>query len=100
MSRLSKTKKRKTHNYRCQMEEPRALEVLSAADEFAGGSSSSKRESRFHTCAHVFTRGGVRRREDRGMEACRSLVDAKVLPDDGYTRSQRTWWWGRRPKME
>ena len=60
--RLSRTKKRKTHNYKCQMEEPRAYEALLASDESAGGSASSE----------------VHQREDRRVEAHRSLVDAGV----------------------
>ena len=35
-------KKRKTHNYRCQMEESGALEALSATDEPVGGNASLK----------------------------------------------------------
>ena len=74
MPRLSRTKRRKTYNYRCQIDEPRAWKALSAVGESAGGSASPKSESR----AHVLACGGVRKREDRRVEAHRSLVDAGV----------------------
>ena len=53
MSRLSRTKKHKTHNYKCQMEEPGAKEALSTVDEFADGSVSPESESHGHTHWHV-----------------------------------------------
>ena len=77
MSSLSRTKKHKTHNYKYQMEEPWALEALSASGEYVDGSASLESES--HT--HALAPGGVRRREDWHVEARRSLVDARVPPD-------------------
>ena len=74
MPRLSRTKRRKTYNYSCQIEEPRAWKALSAVGESAGGSASQKSES----CAHALACGGVRMREDRRVEARRSLVDGGV----------------------
>ena len=66
-----------------------------AADESTGGSVMPGSES----LADALACGGVCRREDRRVEARRSLADAKV-PPGGWIRSRRTWWWGRRLEME
>ena len=79
MSRLSRIKKSKTHNYRCQMEELGALKALSVADESAGGSVSPKSESCTRTWAQELAHGGVLRIKDWRLEACQSLVDTGFL---------------------
>ena len=78
MLRLPRTKKRKTHNYMFQMEELGAYEALLTTDESAGGSALPESELLAHTCAYALACGGVRWRNDRQVQARRSLVDVGV----------------------